>query len=123
MSIYRMNGKTKVAELTTQNVDSATSQITLSDGPRVNFFRQGNLCTAILSGQIASKTGTLTYPGVVPDGFRPFTTNSLAVFVDVNGNYGSFGPYTNGDFSILPFSTGNKVSGGIAGIATYPVAN
>lgn len=51
MSIYRMNGKTKVAELTTQNVnwtsqeiqDIAESALKLSASPQVGSAQFGNL--------------------------------------------------------------------------------
>lgn len=92
MSIYRMNGKTKVAELTTKNVNWTREEIEqIADqqignlgkivhttasgafGMQMSLVRAGNIVTLYMFGSINGNipVGSLSFDETVPSGYRP----------------------------------------------------
>lgn len=124
MSLYRMNGKTKVAELTTQNINWTREEIEqIADqqignlgnvahttaggafGMQTSLVRAGNIVTFYMFGSINGDipVGSINFDETVPSGYRPAYATGW-VTIDVL----NFSPSAAGRISI---GTDGKMNG------------
>lgn len=134
MSIYRMNGKTKVAELTTKNVNWTREEIeqiadqqignlgnvahtTVSGafGTQISLTRAGNIVTFYMFGSTNGEipAGPLNLDETVPSGYRPaYATGWVTIDVlnqspSARGrvSVGTDGKITGYEYSQVPSGT------------------
>lgn len=124
MSIYRMNGKTKVAEITSQNVNWTREEIgAIADqqignlgnvahttasgahGMQMSLTRAGNIVTLYMFGSINGNipVGSLSFDERVPSGYRPAYATGWVTIDKLN-----FSPSAAGRISI---GTDGKMNG------------